>query len=245
MLLVEGAVLLQLQASRSPPLVLGGGIVLVLALRALKVNDFAGHGAPLSESGPGAGPLNSIRQKSPSRGRMTPDSLKTAALLMADRQLNKIAQTAPGCQGKIACFPSASSLPGPPDRAPGSPDRAPGPPEEAPGLRKKRRSLRKKRRTSGESPGALRRKRLGSASRSPAIRPPPSGGDRTAVYHNFTWQTEGSEGRKIDVFAKSPDRKNGRNELLYTDNNQQLLLCIQQCNHVPKVLKDVLRVRQD
>jgi hypothetical protein len=46
MLPIKGAILLDLQAARSPLLVLGGGVVLVLAFRALEVNDLARHMAP-------------------------------------------------------------------------------------------------------------------------------------------------------------------------------------------------------
>jgi hypothetical protein len=46
MLTVKGAVFLNLQATRSLFLVLGGGVVLVLAYCALEVDNFSGHISP-------------------------------------------------------------------------------------------------------------------------------------------------------------------------------------------------------
>jgi hypothetical protein len=41
---VKGAVLFNLQTARRAPLIFSSGIVLSLALGALKLNDFSGHG---------------------------------------------------------------------------------------------------------------------------------------------------------------------------------------------------------
>jgi hypothetical protein len=49
MLPVKGAILLDLQATGGPLLVLGGGIVLVFAFRTLEVNDLAWHYGTLKD----------------------------------------------------------------------------------------------------------------------------------------------------------------------------------------------------
>jgi hypothetical protein len=43
---IEGAIFFNLQATGNTPFVLGGGIVLVLALRTLKLDDISGHKSP-------------------------------------------------------------------------------------------------------------------------------------------------------------------------------------------------------